>query len=111
PGAPMQSHPERSPMNRSQMKRTSRLAALLLSVGVVVGAAACFEPPQDINRVQPNYTDKNDLRGEWYTRQMIVDKQYHMSYPFIGYEGPLDRVRFEILQDRLVAFRSYEKVP
>lgn len=90
---------------------TSRLCTSVVALALAASVSACFAPPQDINRVQPNYTDKNVFTGEWYTRQMLVDKQYHTSYPFIGYEGPLDRIRWEITAGLLIAHRSYEKVP
>jgi hypothetical protein len=61
--------------------------------------------------VQPNYQAKSIFQGEWYTRQMIVDKQFHTSFPFAGLEGALDRVRWEITHEALIAHRSYEKVP
>lgn len=93
------------------MKWTSRLSAVIACFGVASTLVGCFDAPQDINRVQPNYTDKDVFQGEWYTRQMIVDKQFHTSFPFAGYEGSLDRIRWEITKHRLVAFRSYEKVP
>lgn len=92
-------------------KWTTRVAAVVATLGLTVSAAGCIEPPADINRVQPNYLSKSIFEGEWYTRQLIVDKQFHTSYPFVGYEGDLDRVRFEITEGALIATRSYEKVP
>ena len=82
------------------------LSALLAGIG-----AACVEPPTDINRVQPGYVNKSTFEGEWYTRQIVVDKQFQSSVVFAGYEGGLDRIRWEITRDHLVAYRSYEKVP
>jgi hypothetical protein len=96
-------------------KLSSRLCAIVAAMGLAgtvgVAGTGCVEPATDINRVQPNYHSKEIFKGEWYHRQTIVDKQYHVSYPFIGYEGGLDRIRWEVTQDRLIAFRSYEKVP
>ena len=66
---------------------------------------ACGEPAVDINRVQPNYTPKEMFGGDWHFRATVVDKQHSSSYPFVGYEGGLDRVRWEITETRLLAFR------
>jgi hypothetical protein len=64
---------------------------------------------EDINRIQPNVLAKSALAGEWYHKGTIVDKQFSQSNLFVGVECNVDRIRFEIGKDMLIAYRSYEK--
>ena len=94
------------------MKTASKISVVLgLWSALALAAGGCIEPPTDINRVQPGYSPKSTFEGEWYMRHLVVDKQFQGAYPFAGYEGALDRVRFEITEDYLIAHRSYERVP
>jgi len=86
---------------------TAALATIL--AGATSGCALTAAP--DIDRVQPNYTAKTIFTGEWYYQPIVVQKQYTSSFPFEGYQGDLERVRFEISEGRLDAFRSYERAP
>lgn len=65
----------------------------------------------DIFRVQDNATRKNAFSGEWYHRASVVDKHFNTAKAFIGWECDLDRVRFEVTENKLLAYRSFEKVP
>ena len=87
-----------------------RFPKLGLALMVIMGIG-CAQEIGDINRIQPNYQDKKIFTGEWHQRTVVVDKQHSSSYPFIGYEGGLERIRWEITQRRLLAFRSYAKAP
>jgi hypothetical protein len=84
---------------------TAILSALLMSTG------CGLTPSVDIDRVQPNYTKKTIFQGEWYMRPIVVQKQYTASFPFEGYEGGMELVRWEVTESRLNAFRAYEKAP
>lgn len=86
---------------------------LALVAATLVGALASTGcgPAIDINRVAPNVVDKTTFQGEWYFRSVVVDKQYHTAGAFIGQEGGLERIKWEITENALVAYRSYEKVP
>jgi hypothetical protein len=102
--------------SESQMKTkskniASRLGALMAAVTLVVGAAACGEPVGDIDRTQPNRVAKTVFDGEWWSRATVVDKQFHTTFPFIGFEDGMERIRWEITQTRLIAYRSYERTP
>ncbi len=70
----------------------------------------CAERPQDINRVQPNLIAKSDLEGEWYMMQTVVDLPPTTYFTFIGETSVLERVRWEIQEDMLIAYRSYERL-
>jgi hypothetical protein len=90
-------------------KHLTRLSALAATV--MVAASCSLLPATDIDRVQPNYTSKDIFQGEWYSRALVVDKQYTNAWMFTGLEGNLERIRWEITRDSLRAFRSYEQVP
>ena len=91
------------------MNRTNRIV-LALAATVVFGAVGCGEAI-DINRVAPNVIEKSLFTGEWHFRSTVVDKQFHTDMVFIGLEGSLERVRWEITESQLIAHRSYERVP
>ncbi len=85
-----------------------RFGLILLAVAMtfVVGCT----PAKDISRVESNYVEKALFDGEWYHQGVIVDKTYNQAGTFIGSQGELDRVRFEITENYLIAHRSYAKV-
>lgn len=78
-------------------------------------ATFCFlnscQVAKDVSRVSGGYIDKSILQGEWYYGSSIVDKQFHNSSQFIGGACDSDRIRFELTEDKLYAYRSYEKMP
>ncbi|MDP2342013.1 MAG: zinc-dependent metalloprotease [Deltaproteobacteria bacterium] len=79
-------------------------------IAVVALGAACGEAI-DINRVGPNVVAKTALQGEWYYRATIVDKQFGTYDAFIGFEGGLERLKWEVTESQLIGYRSYERVP
>jgi len=109
------SSPSTSSRENNTMRKTplALLCAALVGVAAVTGTApgCALTASPDINRVQPNYTKKTQFAGEWYMLPIVVQKQYAASFPFEGYQGELERVRFEISEGRLDAFRSYERAP
>ena len=70
---------------------------------------ACSKTP-DIDRVSPNYMRKSALDGEWYMRSVLVDKQHDNASAFVGMECATERVRFELTEKYLNAYRSYEAI-
>ena len=73
-------------------------------------ALSCGEPVEDINRVQPHYLKKSDLEGVWYARMTIVDHPSTVQFAFTGIEGPLEKIKWEIRENRLIARRAFEPV-
>jgi hypothetical protein len=65
----------------------------------------------DVDRTQGNLLAKKDLAGEWYLLETIVDVPPTAGFTFIGETGKMERVRWEIQKDVLVAYRSYPLVP
>ena len=83
----------------------------LLFFGVlIVLISGCADPVKEINRVQPNLIPKSDLEGEWYMLQTIIDVPPTSYFTFVGETSSTERVRWEIQEDLLIAYRSYEKV-
>ena len=89
---------------------TMKTGSLFLLLAAAALGTACGEAI-DINRVAPNAIEKSIFEGEWYYRPLLVDKQFHTDNAFIGYEGELDRIKWEITETRLIGYRSYERVP
>jgi hypothetical protein len=85
----------------------------LILVALAALGAGCVEPAKDINRVGPNFVKKAmfDQGSEWYARGTTVDKQAHTPFPVIGYADDLERVKWQVLEDRLLAIRSYDRAP
>jgi hypothetical protein len=81
------------------------LLTALLALGTACGEAI------DINRVAPNAVKKTQFDGEWFYRQVVVDKQYHTAGSFVGVEGGLERIKWEVTENLLIGYRSYERVP
>lgn len=96
---------------RSLGKGAGRLLWIVV-VGIL--AAGCSGDKGDINLVQPGYVTKARLtEGSWYYRRTVVDKSEGLgSYLAIG-TGDLftmERIRFEIQEKWLIAYRDYEFV-
>ncbi len=85
----------------------------LLLLGAV-WATGCTEQAEDIDRVQPHYLTKTDLDGAWYFRQTVVDMPPTTGYyvgAFTGIEGGVEKIRWEIREDQLIARRIHPVVP
>ena len=69
--------------------------------------------PELIDRTQPNYIKKSELlEGTWYIQESVVDVPKTPSgVATIGYGGKIEKIRFEVQEDLLVAYRTYEIVP
>jgi hypothetical protein len=82
---------------------------LFISViaAVCLLALSCAEPAPDIDRTQGNLLAKSDLSGEWYMMQTITGVPATSWFTFIGETSRMERVRWEIQEELLVAYRSY----
>lgn len=63
--------------------------------------------PQTIS--SEKYLSKSMVDDEWYVRAVLVDKQSHNSLAFTGMECGVERVKFEVTKDKLLAFRSISR--
>lgn len=84
-------------------------ASLLVAVAVVVSGCST---PELIDRTMPNYVKKSDLlTGSWYIKESVIEVPKTSSASTIGYGGNLEKVRWEIHEDLLVGYRTYEFIP
>ena len=90
------------------LKGLSRLACALLALPLLAGSG-CVQP-DEINRVQPNLIKKSALEGEWYMLDTVVKAPYAGTRGFNGYQGAVDRGIFEVEEDYVYFYRTYEFV-
>ena len=88
---------------------------ILTFLGLVSAAGlGCGSRADDINRVQPGYVRKAIFQtaDEWYYRRTIVESELTNQEVIEG-SGDifLDRVRFEVQEDYLLAYKPYEAIP
>jgi len=92
------------------------LGPLALCAATLLG---CAEERAPINRVQPNALDKSFFVGrdlasttddpEFYAAATVIDTPYGVDHGlFSGMAGGLKRLKWEILEDQLVARATYE---
>ena len=85
---------------------------LTLMVGLLVAgsllATGCAQKLGEIDQVQPNWVEKKDLEGEWYFKQTVIDNPYSSLYTFVGDQSPLERGTFDIQEDAVYFYRTYE---
>src|SRR4051812_8463276 len=106
--------PRRAPEGVLLMSRTPRFALatvapasiVLLSLAFAGGLPGCGTPQPAVNRVQPNALEKGVFAGEWYFQQTVIDTPYSAGFTFVGEQGSLERVRWEIQENYLIARRS-----
>jgi hypothetical protein len=90
----------------------SRWMSAAMAAMVAIGAAGCAQDVGDIDRTQPNRLAKKDLEGVWYFKQTVTDAPAQLDYIFTGYSsGGLEKIRWEIREDYLIAYRAYEFQP
>jgi len=91
------------------MKHSFRILFAAISALVAVGCGQ----PELLDRTQPNYVKKSDLLdGQWYIKETIVDLPKTPGAPgVIGSGGELDKIRWEVQENMLVGYRTYEVVP
>ncbi|MCB9681409.1 MAG: zinc-dependent metalloprotease [Alphaproteobacteria bacterium] len=81
----------------------ARLAVLWAALLVACG-------PATVDTVQPNVVAKTVFDGEWYWLDTVVDVPYGTTATFVGASSSLERVRWEVQEDLLVGYRSYDNV-
>lgn len=93
-------------------RMTRAAVALALSAGMLT-AAGCAQQVGDIDRTQPNKIEKKIFEDgeEWYFRQTVADVHHGNPFFFTGVNTGVEKVRWEIHEKDIVAYRSYEIVP
>ena len=72
--------------------------------------SACAADVGDVDRTQPGKLKKSIFESEWHYRQTVIGVPFTSGVTFIGEQSSLERVRWEISEDHLTAYRSYERV-
>jgi hypothetical protein len=91
------------------MKPSFRILLAALSAMAAFGCAQ----PELVDRTQPNYVKKADLiDGQWYIKETVVDMPKTPGAPgVIGSGGGMEKIRWEVQENLLVGYRTYEVVP
>ena len=84
-----------------------RIMAMVALAGAL---GACAQSQPEVNRVQPDYVKKADLSGEWYFQETVVQAPYTSAFTFPGYQGVLERGVFEVQENYVYFYRTYEYV-
>jgi hypothetical protein len=95
-------------MSHSFRARTPLLLCAL-SLAATASIAGCSER-DPINQVQPGALHTSVFEGEWFFQQTVIDSPYSAGYTFVGEQGDLERVRWELQEGFLVARRAYESI-
>ncbi len=89
----------------------SKQDILKLSLGAVTALAlGCAPNVGTIDRTQPNALQKSQFEGLWFYRAMVTDADPE-SGTIAGISGNTDKIRWEITENHLVGYRTYEFVP
>jgi hypothetical protein len=85
-------------------------AMLWLLALTIVALTGCAQQVGDIDRTQPNKVEKKifDDGSEWYMRATVVDTSGYSSASFVGLQGQMFRVRWEIEEGYLMAYKTHE---
>ncbi len=89
----------------------ARFAVAPLAVAsLLMTLSGCPEPRPPLDRTQANAIPKSLFEGEWYFQRTVVDIPYETEFTFIGDQGELERISWQIQETMLVAVRSYQRV-
>ena len=101
----------------SLIRRSLGGSACVFTLLVLSFSPGCAADEGTVDLVQPAFLKKSDLLGKsWYYRRTVVDAPENGGYFGLlsvgtGDVGTLERVRFEIQEDHLIAYRDYELIP
>lgn len=90
------------------------LLALAGATTVAALASGCGSRASDINTVQPGYQKKAIFQqdSEWYYRRTIAKSETTNEYIIEGHgDIQLDRVRWRVEENLLIAYKPYENIP
>ena len=90
------------------------LALLGASATLALGLVGCEHRNGDINRVQPGYVRKAIFQTdhEWHYRRTIAKSETTNALIVEGHgDIPIDRVKWDIQEELLIAYKPYEAIP
>ena len=77
----------------------------LALVTALLLAPSCAQDVGDIDRSQPGLLAKSVFDGEWFMRRTVVEVPYDVGYTFVGEQEEVQRIRWNIQEELLIAFR------
>jgi hypothetical protein len=80
-------------------------------IALAVAGTGCADSIGDIDRTQPGLIAKKNFEGQWFLRETVIDVPETSPASFVGINGDLEMVVWEIQEDYLVAYRGYEQIP
>ena len=86
------------------------LKRLICIAVTLIGACGCAGQG-DVDRTQANRFPKSMFEDEWYLRSTVIEVPPSSVAGFAGLTGKLKKVRWEIQEEYLVAYRSHEEFP
>ncbi|MEE2829099.1 MAG: zinc-dependent metalloprotease [Myxococcota bacterium] len=84
-------------------------SSLLILIPLALLLSSCPEARPPVDQVQANVIDKSQLQGEWYFQRTVIDTPYETEFTFIGDQGELERIRWRVEENLLLAVRSYPR--
>ena len=87
-----------------------RRCLVLVVVMSCLGLTACAQDVGLIDRTQPGLLPKAMFDGDWFMRRTVIDAPYDTGYTFIGEQDEVRRVRWELQEGLLIAWRVHPHV-
>ncbi|MBK8481817.1 MAG: zinc-dependent metalloprotease [Proteobacteria bacterium] len=98
----------RGPVASSASRRArTRAGATLLALAALAACAG----EGDIDRTQPNRLPRSLFSGTWYLRNTVIGVPGTATAAWVGQTGALEKVRWDVQEKWLIAYRAYEEVP
>jgi hypothetical protein len=72
---------------------------------VCLALVACAQQVGDIDRTQAGLVAKSVFAGDWFLRRTVISVPYDAGYTFEGEQEDMQRIRWDIQRDLLVAMR------
>ncbi len=82
----------------------------ILALALTLSSLSCAQDVGDVDRTQPNRLKKSLFAGEWYHQKTTFDVPYTAGFTFTGETSLLERVRWEVQENVLIAYRTYDLV-
>lgn len=88
----------------------TKLNTFTVVLALVAGLAGCAQDVGDVDRTQPNRLKKTLFEGEWFHQKTTFDVPYTAGFSFTGETSLLERVRWDVQEQYLIAYRTYELI-
>ncbi|MBI4818937.1 MAG: hypothetical protein HY791_21885 [Deltaproteobacteria bacterium] len=90
--------------------RIRSLGWTVASTAAALAMSACTPSVETIDRTQPNALAKTQFKGLWYYRGTVIEGEPGAAVTE-GTSGRFDKIRWEITEELLIGYRSYEFLP